>query len=255
MISASELFTGNYDAAVRLLTERAREGERSFFVTPNVDQLVKLRSDARLVAAYREADFWFLDSAPLQIYYWMRGRNIPRVTGADLFMPLLSELLKANLPIVFILSNQAVSNALKAFCAGYNRFDVELYVAPESFDPYSTAANQIVDSLNQRATKANVFIGLGAPKQETLALRLVTETSAALIVGCVGAAPEFAMGLKKRAPVLMRKLGLEWLFRIWTEPRRLLRRYFWEDLAILPLLLGIVRLNIQKEPKREKDLV
>jgi N-acetylglucosaminyldiphosphoundecaprenol N-acetyl-beta-D-mannosaminyltransferase len=78
---------------------------------------------------------------------------------------------------------------------------------------------------NIRASGATVlWIGLGAPKQDVLAHRLRALNAAPAIV-CVGAAFDFVAGAKPRAPAFVRALGLEWLFRLMLEPRRLWRRY------------------------------
>lgn len=249
MISADELLDASYNEAVDLLVARAQRGERSFFVTPNVDHVVKLARDERFARVYREADFWFLDSAPLQAYYRLLGRKVRRVTGADLFMPLFLRILGEKLPVFLIVSNDAVAEALLSVCAKFGTTNVECVVAPPMFDPHSRFADDMVARLKSHTKPTNVFIGLGAPKQELLAHRFAVETTSAAVIACVGAAPEFAMGLKARAPKFMRRLGLEWLFRIWKEPRRLVRRYLWDDLAVIPILLGIVRLDLSKERK------
>lgn len=69
-----------------------------------------------------------------------------------------------------------------------------------------------------------IWVGLGAPKQDLVAERL-RELEAAPVILCVGAAFDFLAGVKKRAPHWMQQSGLEWLFRLGAEPRRLWRRY------------------------------
>jgi N-acetylglucosaminyldiphosphoundecaprenol N-acetyl-beta-D-mannosaminyltransferase len=69
-----------------------------------------------------------------------------------------------------------------------------------------------------------VWVGLGAPKQDIVAARL-RDRDAAPVIMCVGAAFDFAAGIKRRAPAWMRRLGLEWLHRLAAEPGRLWHRY------------------------------
>jgi N-acetylglucosaminyldiphosphoundecaprenol N-acetyl-beta-D-mannosaminyltransferase len=69
-----------------------------------------------------------------------------------------------------------------------------------------------------------VWVGLGAPKQDLMGARL-REREAAPVIMCVGAAFDFLAGTKRRAPRWVRRAGLEWLHRLVSEPRRLLRRY------------------------------
>ena len=76
-----------------------------------------------------------------------------------------------------------------------------------------------------RASEAEViWVGLGAPKQDLMGARL-RERGAAPVIMCVGAAFDFLAGVKRRAPRWMQRIGLEWLFRLVSEPRRLWQRY------------------------------
>jgi N-acetylglucosaminyldiphosphoundecaprenol N-acetyl-beta-D-mannosaminyltransferase len=91
-----------------------------------------------------------------------------------------------------------------------------------------------------RASDANVvWIGMGTPKQDFVALRLVQQ----LDIPCfaVGAAFDFYSGMKATAPPWMQRAGLEWLFRLCSEPRRLWRRYLWGNSAFLIALVKGIR--------------
>jgi N-acetylglucosaminyldiphosphoundecaprenol N-acetyl-beta-D-mannosaminyltransferase len=83
-----------------------------------------------------------------------------------------------------------------------------------------------------------VFVGLGFPKQEQLVARLVADLPAAWFVGC-GAAIPFAAGDFKRAPAWVQRAGLEWAFRLASEPRRLAGRYLGRDLPFAVRLLAV----------------
>jgi N-acetylglucosaminyldiphosphoundecaprenol N-acetyl-beta-D-mannosaminyltransferase len=76
----------------------------------------------------------------------------------------------------------------------------------------------------QAAHAQLVWLGLGSPKQDRVAERLC-ELAAAPVLLCVGAAFDFVSGAKRRAPSWMQRAGLEWLYRLVAEPRRLWRRY------------------------------
>jgi exopolysaccharide biosynthesis WecB/TagA/CpsF family protein len=81
-----------------------------------------------------------------------------------------------------------------------------------------------------------VFVGLGCPRQEVWAHEHRDRVHAVLV--CVGAAFDFLAGLKRQAPKCMQRRGLEWLFRLATEPRRLWRRYLLLNPVFLILLLA-----------------
>jgi N-acetylglucosaminyldiphosphoundecaprenol N-acetyl-beta-D-mannosaminyltransferase len=88
-----------------------------------------------------------------------------------------------------------------------------------------------------------VWVGLGAPKQERWMATMVGRLSAPVLVG-VGAAFDFYSGQKKQAPHWMQSMGLEWLFRLSTEPSRLWRRYLiYNPLFVWLILMQKLRLK------------
>ncbi|HDD25428.1 MAG TPA: glycosyltransferase, partial [Chloroflexi bacterium] len=81
-----------------------------------------------------------------------------------------------------------------------------------------------------------VWVGLGSPKQERWMAAHVSRLTAPVLIG-VGAAFDFHAGRKKQAPRWMQRSGLEWLFRLLTEPRRLWRRYLVNNPIFVTLVL------------------
>ena len=82
-----------------------------------------------------------------------------------------------------------------------------------------------------------IFLAVGSPRQEILAAA-IRDTGQATGIGlCIGASLEFVAGHIPRAPPWMRRAGLEWLYRLGHEPRRLARRYLRDCPAVFPLLL------------------
>jgi N-acetylglucosaminyldiphosphoundecaprenol N-acetyl-beta-D-mannosaminyltransferase len=81
-----------------------------------------------------------------------------------------------------------------------------------------------------------LFVALGAPKQELFIDRTAALRGPCIAVG-VGAAFDFVAGRVSRAPTWMSKLGLEWAYRLWREPRRLWRRYLLQDPAFLSIVV------------------
>jgi len=107
---------------------------------------------------------------------------------------------------------------------------------PARFD----AATGDIDGLSAELAAAQpriVFVGLGFPKQEQLIARLAASLPGAWFVGC-GAAIPFAGGTVRRAPAWMQRAGLEWVYRLISEPRRLARRYLVDDLPFAMRLLA-----------------
>jgi N-acetylglucosaminyldiphosphoundecaprenol N-acetyl-beta-D-mannosaminyltransferase len=109
-----------------------------------------------------------------------------------------------------------------------------LYSPPfRSLSPAEDAA--VVEHLNA-ASPAIVWVGMSTPKQERWMAEHVGRLSAPVLIG-VGAAFDFHAGVKKQAPQWMQKNGLEWLFRLLMEPRRLWRRYLINNPWFLWLVL------------------
>ena len=91
-----------------------------------------------------------------------------------------------------------------------------------------------------------VWVGLGMPKQELWMHEIRPELPGVALLG-VGAAFDFLAGTKKQAPAWMQKAGLEWLFRLIQEPRRLWRRYIWNNPAYAVLLtLQVLRHKLRR---------
>jgi N-acetylglucosaminyldiphosphoundecaprenol N-acetyl-beta-D-mannosaminyltransferase len=103
------------------------------------------------------------------------------------------------------------------------------YAPPMGFERDGAEQRRIVEHVN-RVRPDLLAIGLGAPKQELWIAAHRSELDFGVAL-CIGAAIDFAAGTVRRAPRYMQKHGLEWLWRLGQEPRRLWKRYLVEDLA------------------------
>jgi N-acetylglucosaminyldiphosphoundecaprenol N-acetyl-beta-D-mannosaminyltransferase len=111
---------------------------------------------------------------------------------------------------------------------------VGVYSPPMGFERDPQESQNILARVRQAAPDVLV-VGLGAPKQE-LWVHNHRHAIAAPVALCVGATIDFLAGEKKRAPMILRRLGLEWLHRMMSEPRRLAKRYA-RDAWIFPQLV------------------
>jgi N-acetylglucosaminyldiphosphoundecaprenol N-acetyl-beta-D-mannosaminyltransferase len=100
------------------------------------------------------------------------------------------------------------------------------------FRPLTDAEKEDVAALIHRARPDIVWVGLSTPRQERWMAEMAPRLRVPVLVG-VGAAFDFLSGRKPRAPRWMQRSGLEWLFRLATEPRRLWRRYLVNNTAFL----------------------
>lgn len=195
--------------------------------TCTVYTLMKAREDARVDAALRRADLLVADGMPL---VWLqRRRGYPaaeRIYGPDLMIrlcapgdhaPPLRHFLYGGQPGVAerLTERLRQSNPKIEICGSLS--------PPYRPDIATTVDPAAVEQIN--ASGANVvWVGLGSPKQDVWMHTYRQHLDAHLLIG-VGAAFDFLSGSKPQAPRWMRRSGLEWLFRLVTEPRRLWRRY------------------------------
>jgi N-acetylglucosaminyldiphosphoundecaprenol N-acetyl-beta-D-mannosaminyltransferase len=214
--------------------------KRGVVYTPNVDHLMKLQHDAEFMAAYQQADYRVCDSQVLLYAAQFLGKPIKaKISGSDLF-PLFCEHHRDNPDIQIFLLGGGPGVAQQAQERINARTGRPIIVAAHSpsfgFEKNIDEGQEILQRI--RRSGANVLVvGVGAPKQEIW----IAQHRAALpqidIFLAVGAAIDFEAGNKPRAPEVISDLGMEWLYRLWSEPRRLWRRYLVDDLPFLRLVM------------------
>lgn len=218
--------TANMAEAVRRTIDAAKRGEGFAVVTLNLDHLVKLRRNDGFRRAYAAARIVTADGAPVAALARLQNRSIERTAGADLLVPLVEAAAEAGLAIYLYGSRDDVlaraGRALAGRCEG--RLDIVGSSAPGAdFDPTGPEADAAIARIKASGARL-VLLALGAPKQEIFAARAVEQGVHAGFV-CIGAALDFIVGAQVRAPELMQRHGLEWLWRLATNPRRLAARY------------------------------
>jgi N-acetylglucosaminyldiphosphoundecaprenol N-acetyl-beta-D-mannosaminyltransferase len=122
-------------------------------------------------------------------------------------------------------------------CAIDKRFPGALIVGMISppFHPLTDAERADQDSAINASDADVVWVGLGTPKQDFEAQRVCDECGVTTVA--VGAAFDFVAGTKPEAPNWMRRLSLEWVFRLLTEPRRLWKRYLFGNTRFITIVL------------------
>jgi len=174
-----------------------------------------------LAASHRVAD-----GLPIVWASRVAGTPVPeRVPGSDLVLSLPEAAAQAGVSVFLLGGNPGVAAAaagrLHARYPGLQ--SVESYCPPFGFEDDPQELDKIKEAL-RAARPALVLVGLGFPKQEKLISWLRYELPEAWFMG-VGISLSFLAGEQPRAPVVLQHLGLEWMHRLWHEPRRLFRRY------------------------------
>lgn len=190
----------------------------------NVHSVVTAKYDAALANALKQADLNLPDGAP--IAWLMRQRSWPeqqRLSGPDLMWQLMREAEKLQLSVFLMGATPATLSRLKKVLGNtFPRLMIAGSLSPP-FRPLSELEHDgFVDQINRSAASI-VLIGLGCPKQEIWMADYGNKISA-VMVG-VGAAFDYHAGSLRRAPLAWQRVGLEWLYRLLQEPRRLARRY------------------------------
>lgn len=222
--------------AIQRVKQSAARRERCFISTPNVNWVVACRTDSQFRASVLNSDLSVADGMPL---IWIaRLLGIPvrvRIAGSDLFEHLRREL-SARLSIFFFGGEPGVAEAacgqLNAersglVCAGF--------VTPGFGSVEEMSTEETVAKIN-RSGADFVLVALGARKGQAWIERNRSRLSAPVLCH-LGAVVNFVAGNLKRAPAWMQKSGLEWLWRIASEPK-LWRRYVADGLALSALFFA-----------------
>ena len=233
-----------------------RDGGCRFVVTPNADHAVLYHDNAELRRAYAAAGLILVDGMPLLLAAKLLRRGVPeRVPGSDLVPALFAAAREraasdggaseggaderaADRPLKVYLLGAAPGVAERAAKRIEGQWSgvrvVGCYSPPPGFEK-DAAENEAILQRIAAAGCDLLVVGLGAPKQE-LWVHANRDRIAAPAALCVGATIDFLAGEKRRAPVWMRRVGLEWAHRLATEPRRLAGRYL-RDAVQLPWLM------------------
>lgn len=216
-----------------------REGACRFVVTPNVDHAVMFQTSEPLRQAYAAASLVLADGAPIVLASRLLGRPLPeRVAGSDLAPALFERAASEGQSLHVFLLGAAPGVAERA--AGNiearwpNVAVVGTLSPPLGFERDAVENEQILEAI-AAAQPDVLLVGLGAPKQE-LWVHAHADRLQAKAALCIGATIDFLAGEKHRAPRWMRRVGLEWLHRLSSEPKRLAKRYL-RDAWIFPQLV------------------
>ena len=202
--------------------------------TPNVDHVVRSRLDERLREAINAADLRVPDGMWIVYASRLAGRSLRESVTGRLLLPRLAAYCRdAGLSIGIVGAGPGVAAAAAARLVALNPgLRVGHTIAPPmGFVVGSTADEEIVSAIRNRPVDL-LFVALGAPKQEIWMHQHRSELPGMVLIG-VGAGVDIVAGRFREAPPWMTRVGLEWLFRLAQEPRRLARRYLRDDPWIL----------------------
>lgn len=224
--------------SLEIIDELINRKNPSYVVTPNVDHIVKLEEDTEFQEVYENADLILTDGMPLIWISKIKKTPIKeKVSGSDLF-PKVCELAAKKGYRLFLLgaAEGVADTAARNLKEKYNGLNIVGTYSPSyGFEKNEDEINNIINIV--REAKPDILaVGLGAPKQEKFMYKYKSKLEVPVSLG-IGASIDFEAGNIKRAPLWMQNSGLEWLYRLCKEPKRLFKRYLIDDIKIVKIAL------------------
>lgn len=216
--------------ALAALAGREPAAPFAFMVTPNAQHVVQVNRDpARWGPVYHEAAWLCLcDSQIVHRLAALGGTPLPLCTGSDLTAALFEHGLRPDDSLTIIGCEPEVVARLRA---RWPALRICHHNPPMGFE-HDEAAMLACIHFVERHSARYVFIAVGSPRSELLAARIAARGLASGVGLCIGSSLHFLTGARQRAPIWVRRSGLEWLHRLVLEPRRMWRRVFLESLPL-----------------------
>jgi N-acetylglucosaminyldiphosphoundecaprenol N-acetyl-beta-D-mannosaminyltransferase len=220
------------------LVSEARAGHGGYVMTPNLNNLRNLTRSADLFERAMAADVRVPDGMPLIWASRIQGTPLPaRVPGSDVIFTLSDAIAEAERTVFLLGGNPGTADrAAEILCRRAPGLEVVgTYCPPLGFEHQAKELARLRDALCQ-AKPDFVYIGLPFEKASALALQVRLLLPSTWLIG-LGISFSFVCGDVPRAPQWMQRVGLEWLYRLIQEPRRLFRRYVLEGFPFVARLL------------------
>lgn len=232
------------NCALAQIAAMRRNKIKGYVVTPNIDHLARLvanKSSHNLINTYMNASLSLCDSRILEFMLKLHGSRIPEVVaGSDLTARLFDGGLGEN-DNVYILGGS--DEILTRIRNRYPYISISHHNPTMGFIQKPDEVDEVVASIVE-ADPDYVFLAVGSPQQEILASKLQARDAFCGITLCIGASILFLAGAEKRAPHWIRRLRLEWLYRMGQNPSRLMMRYLKNALS-LPAINRQLARNLQ----------
>lgn len=244
----------SFDDAVSKVIHMAKTDSKHFVVTPNVDHIIKNEKDILFRRIYEKADLILTDGTPLIWIADSLGYPIKeKIPGSDMLPRVCEMAAKENVTMFFFGAAEGVAEeATKKLTAKYPGLKVLGCYSPSvGFEKDKTELKKAIAAINE--AKADILVvSLGCPKQEKFIYNNMDSVYFKVALP-FGAALDFEAGHIKRAPLWMRKSGLEWFYRFLQEPGRLFKRYFIDDFRIFWIAWKYRNEIIRTKENAERD--
>jgi exopolysaccharide biosynthesis WecB/TagA/CpsF family protein len=209
----------------------------AFAVTPNVDHIIRYCDEPAFRRLYADAAFVLLDSRFLaRLLFLVRGVRLKSSPGSDITKALFESVIAPEDTVVIV---GASAFQVQRLAQRHGLRDVRHHNPPMGFIHDPAAFDACLEFIERASPFRFCFLAVGSPQQEMLAKELLLRGKARGLALCVGASIDFLTGVEKRAPRWLQALGMEWVYRLLQNPRRLAKRYFVRGPRIFMLLPSI----------------
>ena len=219
--------------AAGIVCDWLKDGKKRYIATPNPEFVAAAQKDEEFRQVLTNADLSITDGRGIQLAARFLGMPVPeRIAGTDFMAELCKRFLELQIP-VFLLGgeNGSADKCAKKLINDFSNLQIAGFFEGDAGEAGDTETANAINRTNAQV----VFVAYGAPKQEKwIARNLHKLTNIKAAMG-VGGAFDYISGNVSRAPIFMRKLGLEWLWRLFKQPRRFNRIF--RAVIIFPLLV------------------
>jgi N-acetylglucosaminyldiphosphoundecaprenol N-acetyl-beta-D-mannosaminyltransferase len=249
MLAGVQIDNLDEQGVISRVLDELSAGRGGRVISSNVDILRQVNADPELHSLVKQSDIVIADGTPLVWASHLRKTPLlERVPGSKLLWSLSGAAADRNIPVFLLGGNPGVAErAGVALCDRYPNLSVAgTHCPPFGFESDDAQMKAIVDAV-ESSSPGLVFCGLGFPKQERLMEVLVNRFPTIWFISS-GVSFSMAAGDVHRGPKWMQSMGLEWLFRLVQEPRRLFSRYIIHDIPFALLLLLSSMRNLPSDP-------
>lgn len=206
---------------------------KGVLITPNVDHLVKLQKDREFYDVYQKAEWVVCDSKILYALSKLMKNPLSEAIPGSSFFTAYYMYHKDDPNCRIFLLGAAEGIAEKARKNINDKVGREIVVGAHSpsygFEKNEAECEELIRIVNESGANV-VLVGVGAPKQEKWIMKYRDRMPDVDVFMALGATIDFEAGTLARAPKAWQKCGMEWLYRVIKEPKRLFRRYFVDDM-------------------------
>ena len=223
-----KIAAGRFTEVAEAILACARSAKPAYVCVSGAHPLSLAKADPDFAAALDGAALITPDGMPVKWMLTLKGRpESERVAGPDLAPWLISQAEGAGLPVYFYGGMpDELEDLRRALAVTHPKLNVVGWESPPLLPIRPDFNAEVAERMNASGAKL-IFIGLGCPRQEFWMARHSAAVNGTMVG--IGAAFNFMSGRLERAPRAMRSLGLEWLYRILQEPRRLIGRYLFHN--------------------------